>query len=400
MKKQFCLMLVTILISLGAKAQRPLKTTATITGFYTTSLDKMMDTIKATSGLKVVFDRPYISKYNVVEHYFSENVKNVIADLCKQNNLYYWVDADMTIYIIRNPDDVARLKNSQQKEELKNSSLIQVVSKDTVFKEATPNRVVTPFNITGRIIDQTNGESLPAAVVRVINTNIVSSTNADGYFTLINVPHDTCWLQVDYVGYQRELIYLDKSKMKKEIIIGIYPSLKTLSEVVISGKRTEGLMSIDKRRVSVLQISPSKLEELPNIGEKDILRSFQLMPGISSSNESSSGAYVRGGTPDQNLVLFDGFTVYQVDHLYGFFSAFNSNAVKDVTMYKGGFSSKYGGRLSSVTDIVGKEGNSKEGNVAGDLSLLSANVFMEQPLGSKSTLLLAYRRSYQGPLYN
>lgn len=401
MRKEFLLMLLAVVISGSVKAQRPLKKDATVSGFYTTSLDKMLDAIVAVSGLKIVFDRTLISKYDVVEHYYEENVKDAIAQLCKQNKLHYWVDADMTVYIIRIPEDVGKLKKLQQKLDTKRSSQIAVQTSESISPvNLSAKTNTTPFNLTGRIIDHANGESLPSAIIRVRNTQIVSSTNADGYFTLINVPSDSCKLQIDYVGYQQEVVYLDRIDIKKELVVGIYPSLKTLNEVVISDKRTEGLMSTDKRRVSVLQISPSKLEELPNIGEKDILRSFQLMPGISASNESSSGAYVRGGTPDQNLVLFDGFTVYQVDHLYGFFSAFNSNAVKDVTMYKGGFSAKYGGRLSSVTDIVGKEGNSKEGNIAGDLSLLSANVFVEKPLSEKSTLLLAYRRSYQGPLYN
>lgn len=124
------------------------------------------------------------------------------------------------------------------------------------------------------------------------------------------------------------------------------------------------------------------------------------MPGISASNESSSGLYVRGGTPDQNLILYDGFTVYHVDHLYGFYSAFNSNALKDIRLYKGGFESKYGGRISSVTEITGKDGNQKVFNMGADLSLLSINGFVEIPVGTKFTSLIAYRRSYKGLLYN
>ena len=122
----------------------------------------------------------------------------------------------------------------------------------------------------------------------------------------------------------------------------MYKALNTLNEVTINGKKS-GVMNTDTKKVGVLQLSPANLDKLPSLGEKDIMRAFQLMPGVGATNESSSGAYVRGGTPDQNLVVFDGFTVYQVDHLYGFFSAFNSNAVKDVQLYKGGFSSKYGG---------------------------------------------------------
>jgi len=100
--------------------------------------------------------------------------------------------------------------------------------------------------------------------------------------------------------------------------------------------------------VGMFMMTPKNIAKLPNVGEKDIFRGFQLMPGISAANQSSSGLYVRGGTPDQNLVLYDGFTVYYVDHLYGFFSAFNSNAIKDVRLFKGGFEAKYGGRGSCI----------------------------------------------------
>jgi len=224
-------------------------------------------------------------------------------------------------------------------------------------------------------------------------------TNAEGYFTFLKVPSDTCTVEVSYAGYQNDFFKISPDKIGKTLICGMYSSLNTLNEVSITGKKS-GVMNTDSRQVGVLQLSPANLDKLPTMGDKDILRAFQLMPGVSGTNESSSGAYVRGGTPDQNLVLLDGFTIYQVDHLYGFFSAFNASAVKDVQLYKGGFTSKYGGRLSSVTEINGKEGNKNETNMGMGLSLLSASGFLEVPLSDKSTLLLAIRRSYQGPFYN
>ncbi|MEL6926825.1 MAG: Plug domain-containing protein, partial [Bacteroidota bacterium] len=153
--------------------------------------------------------------------------------------------------------------------------------------------------------------------------------------------------------------------------------------------------------ISKMSISPAALATLPSFGEKDVFRSLQLLPGISGSNESSSGLFVRGGTPDQNLILFDGFTVYHVDHLFGFFSAFNANAIKDVQLYKGGFGAKYGGRLSSVVELTGKDGNSEQFNVGVGLSLLSVNAFAEVPLfKGKGSLLLAGRRSFQSGFYS
>ena len=139
---------------------------------------------------------------------------------------------------------------------------------------------------------------------------------------------------------------------------------------------------------------------LPSLGEKDIFRTFQLMPGISAANENSSGLYVRGGTPDQSLVLYDGITIYNVEHLFGFFSAFNSNAIKDIQLYKGGFDAKHGGRLSSVVEITGRDGSPNKFGAMADISLMSANLYMELPLGNKITFLAAGRRSWQSPFYN
>jgi len=413
MKRILLLISICCVISFSAKAQRPLKTQAVISGFFTLPMETMLDTIANRSKIRFIYDHEMLKDLQVTDRFIEEPIKNVLAKIFKANNLHYWVETDQAIYVIKIAEDLQRLKkmaaekdpslyysnNSQLNE--KNSERIAVISTEIV-KIDTPRKMVKvePFNISGKVIDQNTGESLPSAMIKVKNTNISTSTNSDGYFTILHVPSDTCTLDVNYIGYRQDSYQLNSDNIKKEIVIGLFTAVKLLNEVVVIGKKGESVMTTDKRRVSVLQISPAKLDELPNIGERDILRSFQLMPGISGSNESSSGAYVRGGTPDQNLVLFDGFTVYQVDHLYGFFSAFNSNSVKDVTMYKGGFSSKYGGRLSSVTDIVGKEGNNKESNIGGDISLLSANIYLEKPINDKSTLLLAYRRSYEGPLYN
>ena len=255
------------------------------------------------------------------------------------------------------------------------------------------------YTLTGIIRDKSSGEALPFATVQVKGTSNGASTNADGYFTLLKVPSDTTTLLAQYVGYDKTLIFLTPQTLKKNFIIEMQPTLQNLKTVTIIGHK-EDILLADKTDVSTIKMTPKKLELLPNIGERDILRSFQLMPGISASNESSSGLYVRGGTPDQNLVLYDGFTVYQVDHLYGFFSAFNSNALKDVQLYKGGFESKFGGRLSSVTEITGKSGNQKIYNVGADISLLSFNAFVEVPIGTKFSSIIAVRRSYKGPIYN
>jgi len=254
------------------------------------------------------------------------------------------------------------------------------------------------FTLSGLVRDKQTGEGLPFATVQVKGSNKGVTTNIDGYFTLVKVPSDTSVLLVYYVGYQKMEVYLDPELAKKVLLVQL-PSANNLKEVLVTAAR-EDVVLVNQADVSTIKMTPKKLEQLPNIGERDIMRSFQLMPGISASNESSSGLYVRGGTPDQNLILYDGFTIYQVDHLYGFFSAFNSNALKDVQLYKGGFESRFGGRLSSVTEITGKDGNQKKVNVGADVSLLSINAFAEVPIGKKFSSIIAIRRSYKGFVYN
>ena len=217
------------------------------------------------------------------------------------------------------------------------------------------------------------------------DTNIGTTTNEDGFFTLFNVPSETSTLQVQYIGYKVEILVLNQEIVKNKIIILLIPDDNQLDEVVVSNDPGQQIVKMNKN-VSQISLSPKKLASIPNLGEKDIFRAIQLIPGVSGTNESSSGLYVRGGTPDQNLVLLDGFTVYHVDHFYGFFSAFNSGAIKDIQLYKGGFPVEYGGRISSVMDLTGKTGNSNKFSLSAGSSLVSANaIFRDSNRWTKRT---------------
>ena len=260
-----------------------------------------------------------------------------------------------------------------------------------------------PTTVSGVVKDKESGETLPFANVFVKDTNIGTTTNADGYFTLFDIPSETSIIQVQYLGYKVETLVLTPEMVKGKITILLIPDNNQLDEVVVSNDSGQQIVKMNKS-VSQISLSPKKLASIPNLGEKDIFRAIQLLPGVSGTNESSSGLYVRGGTPDQNLVLLDGFTVYHVDHFYGFFSAFNSGAVKDIQLFKGGFPAEYGGRISSVMDLTGKTGNSNKLSLSAGLSLVSANATVEIPIGEKANLLIAGRRSYtdilKSGLYN
>lgn len=256
------------------------------------------------------------------------------------------------------------------------------------------------FTIKGVVKDQNSGETLPFANVLVRGSNNGTTSNIDGYFTLFNVPTDTMILDVSYIGYRHLSFRMHPDMDVDNLQIRMMDFGVQLAEVVVQAEREEQLIQASTG-ISQVSISPAALATLPSFGEKDIFRSLQLLPGISGTNESSSGLYVRGGTPDQNLILFDGFTVYHVDHLFGFFSAFNSNAIKDVQLHKGGFDAEFGGRLSSVVELTGKDGNTEQFNMGAGLSLLSYNGFVEAPFAKgKGSFLVAGRRSFQSQFYS
>jgi len=252
--------------------------------------------------------------------------------------------------------------------------------------------------IGGKISDVDNGESLPFATVQIKDTNRIATANQDGSFTIFNIPVGSI-LVVTKMGYEKNEITIRQDD--KQLSINLFKLAKDnfIEEIVVTGSATSRMLN--QSGLSQFSLSPELTNSIPNLGEQDIFRSIQLLPGVSGSNESSSGLVVRGGTIDQNLVLFDDYTVYHVDHVFGFFSAFNNNAIKDVQFYKGGFGAKYGGRMSSVVDITGKDGNTEKFNIGGNISLLSTNALIETPFADGAgSFILTGRQSYQSDLYN
>lgn len=255
--------------------------------------------------------------------------------------------------------------------------------------------------IRGQIIDATTGEPLPYATISGLGRiRFTLQSNVDGYFSLMQVRStDTLELNVSYLGYKtlRIKTIAPVGETTKDLILSLEPRTKELDEVEVKGVTT-GISSLGS--AGYIRLNTALLAKLPSFGERDILRALQLLPGVSAAQESSAGLYVRGGTPDQTLILYDGFTVYHVDHLNGFFSAFNPHALKDVQLYRGGFPAKFGGRASAIADLTSKNGNQKQFNVGGEMGLISGSAFLEGPIGKKITFLVTGRRSWQSPIYS
>ena len=246
--------------------------------------------------------------------------------------------------------------------------------------------------LTGHIEEEGSGERLPYSNVYVSELEIGSSANENGYFTLVGEIKSGMTLRASYVGYKTQNIILTDDMLNGNLVISLTALTSTLNEVVVSTESSKFLQAsaeISNHRMSVQQISL-----MPSIGEVDIFRSLQLLPGVSATNENSSGLYVRGGQPQENLVLLDGIKVYNVDHFFGFFSAFNANAIKSVDLYKGAFPSKYGGRLSSVIDLTGKVGSFNEVKGGLNVNLLSASASIEIPFLDKFSFFATGRRSF------
>lgn len=242
--------------------------------------------------------------------------------------------------------------------------------------------------ISGYVEDAASGERLIGATVFDLKSKKGTSTNAFGFFSL-TLPADSVWLRVSFVGYQSHFnnVWLDKDM---NLTVTLTNSVD-LKEVEVIADRIE-----DNSQMSTMVLQMDMVRSLPVLlGERDILKTIQLLPGIKSGTEGSSGLYVRGGGPDQNLILLDGVPVYNASHLFGFFSVFNSEAINSVEIVKGGFPARYGGRLSSVLDIRMKEGNTKEFHGDGSVGIIASRLTLEGPIKKdKTSFMVSARRTY------
>ncbi len=247
------------------------------------------------------------------------------------------------------------------------------------------------YTISGNIRDAGNGEDLIGAGVIIAGTRTGTVTNAYGFYSL-SLPAGKYTLEFSYIGYLKKEITVDLfADIKQNINLDI--NARELSEVVVSAESKN--VNITKAEMSVEKLSAKAIKTVPALmGEVDVIKAVQLLPGVQSTSEGSSGFSVRGGSHDQNLILLDEATVYSASHLMGFFSVFNNDAIKDVTLYKGDIPATFGGRLSSLLDIRSRDGNNQRFSGTGGIGLISSRLTLEGPLGEKATGLISGRRTY------
>ena len=246
--------------------------------------------------------------------------------------------------------------------------------------------------ISGTVYDKNNNETLIGVSLYFPELNAGVTTNEYGFYS-VTLPKGTYKLQVNYLGYYSivETIILNKKITKN---FKLEEESESLDEIVIKSNIEK--LNVKTPQMSVNRLTSATIKQIPVVlGEADIIKSLILLPGVTSAGEGASGFNVRGGAADQNLILLDEAVVFNSSHLFGFFSVFNPDVIKDVKLYKGGIPSKYGGRLSSVLDIYQKEGNSNDFKLTGGIGLVSSRLLAEGPIEKgKSSFLIGGRASY------
>lgn len=249
---------------------------------------------------------------------------------------------------------------------------------------------VSKYTISGYVYDQVSGEKLIGVTIYNFFTLTGTHTNQDGYYTL-TLNEDSIRLIYSIVGYEsQDLRTMLQANTFQSILM---PPVPTITKVKASSRNE----SMTNSKLDIYHLTSRTLKQLPVLfGESDVLKGLQLLPGVSSGNDGTIGLNIRGGGPDQNLILLDDVPVFNPSHIYGFFSVFNSDVVKDVSLIKGGMSSRYAGRLSSVIDVRTIDGNTKKLKAQVSIGILSSKLTLDGPLDkkAKTTFMLAGRRSY------
>ncbi len=256
----------------------------------------------------------------------------------------------------------------------------------------TSNIFSQKYTISGYVRDKKTGEDLPGANILVEEIKKGTSSNNYGFYS-ITLPKGNYTLKISFVGYNE---IVKKINLDKDIKLNftLEETIIMANEIVVTGEKSN--RNIESIEMSTYKLPVDMIKEIPSfMGEVDVLKSIQLLPGVQSAGEGNTGFYVRGGGPDQNLILLDNAIVYNAGHLFGFFSIFNADAIKDVNLIKGGAPANYGGRLSSVLDISMKEGNNQTYCIDGGIGVIASRITVQGPIKKDTcSFIVSGRRTY------
>ena len=254
--------------------------------------------------------------------------------------------------------------------------------------------------LSGFIRGRDDGESLPntSIAIAIKGREVGTLSNSEGYFAIRGLPSGLCVVAVSYIGYAtyRDTFWLATGQdLRRDIELD--REVLMLGEIVVEAEAADRVENELNHQPSVVVLQARNLKQMPAMGAPALLRSLQLLPGVQTASDFSSGLYVRGGGPDQTGILLDQVRLYNPSHAFGFFSTFNPDAIKDVTFYKGAYPAQYGGNLGAVLDVQNRDGNRRDFKASGGVSLISSRATAEGPLGNGSWMV-AGRRTYIDPV--
>lgn len=335
--------------------------------FESKPLFEVLEMLSKSYKIKFAYDNSLVSNIFVSGDFQNEPIDEVLRNILKETSLeMLFIDE---VYIIK-------LKVDKPKEE----SLVIPVKP-------------IKYRVLGIVKEKETGESLPYATIAVAETRSGTSTNTDGYFTLTSEKSDSLTLLVNYLGFKPYQVKVAPLSNNDIITIELNRNITTISEVVVV-KTQQELLAVEGSSGGAIQWNSKKNSDPPSLSNLDIAAPLQLLPGVDGTTESLSGLVVRHSPSDKNLFVYDGFTIYHIDHFFGAFTSFNAKAIKDIRITRGGFDSRWGGRASSVIEITGKTGDENKLDVDIGTDQLSSDVEVEGPIGKKTTFVFAARRSF------
>jgi len=334
---------------------------------------ELLPKIERHYNVRFFYKHAWVKDIPVLGNFKEQNLTEFIDELLSNTNLSYIIDQDRLIILIPKSNDFNKIKD-------------EIVNEDSFVADGKT------YTINGQVKEVNSGESIVGAIVFIEELKVGTTTNAFGFFS-ISIPSGIYHVKVSAVGkvQTEQKVYLNKNQSYS---FELFEKLTQLQDVVIRANALD--RNVSSIEMSLIKMDSKTLKSIPSfLGEADVVKSILLLPGVSTVGEGASGFNVRGGNVDQNLILFDDAPIFNSSHLFGFFSTFNSDVVKDVTLYKGGIPAQYGGRISSVLDIKSKSGNYRNFSGGGGLGIIASRLYFEGPIiKEKFSFMIAGRYAY------
>jgi hypothetical protein len=364
------LLLILVFVQARSYAQTPLEKKISIS-LKDEALKAALDKISNASGIKFTYNEQVANSKIKISIQAQNKSLNEILTIALSNQPFKFSELDNEIYI--------RYDAEKTKKSLADPA-------------ANPALNQEKHTIGGTISSSKTGETLIAATIRLSGTKLATMSNEYGFYSL-SVPNGSYVMEISAIGSKtlKKSIELNKSMT---LNIALEDDANELETVTISA--TTAKRNLDNPQMGMERLNISETKNIPVVlGERDVIKTLQLLPGVKSSGDGTGGLFVRGGSADQNMILLDEAPVYNASHLLGFFSTFNSDAIKNVTLYKSGMPAQYGGGLSSVMDVRMNDGNNQKFGVSGGVGLIAARINVEGPIQKeKSSFLISARRTY------